>query len=127
MTQQRTFFGTDGIRGRYGVGAITPDFAMRLGWAAAVSLTDKTRPIYIGHDTRQSSAVLANAMAAGYMAGGVSVVALGVMPTPGVAQLVARQPAAGGILIRPERRDEPATQATESGRAHWSERQSAKH
>ena len=32
MTRQ--YFGTDGIRGRVGTAPITPDFVMRLGYAA---------------------------------------------------------------------------------------------
>ncbi len=31
---RRKYFGTDGIRGEVGKGAITPEFMLRLGWAA---------------------------------------------------------------------------------------------
>ena len=30
----RKFFGTDGIRGRVGDGVMTPEFVLKLGWAA---------------------------------------------------------------------------------------------
>ena len=34
----RQFFGTDGIRGRVGEGNISPDFMLKLGWAAGTVL-----------------------------------------------------------------------------------------
>ena len=30
----KQYFGTDGIRGKVGEGAITPEFMLKLGWAA---------------------------------------------------------------------------------------------
>jgi phosphoglucosamine mutase len=54
----RKFFGTDGIRGKVGVAPITPDFVMRLGYAAGKVLAQngsEQRPtVLIGKDTRIS-------------------------------------------------------------------------
>ncbi len=37
---ERKYFGTDGVRGKVGTFPITPDFALKLGWAAGKSLGD---------------------------------------------------------------------------------------
>ena len=34
MKPQRKYFGTDGIRGTVGTHPITPEFVLKLGWAA---------------------------------------------------------------------------------------------
>ena len=64
----RKYFGTDGIRGQVGVAPITPDFVMRLGYAAGMVLarenTGTTRPtVLIGKDTRISGYMLEAARA----------------------------------------------------------------
>ncbi|STQ09000.1 phosphoglucosamine mutase [Enterobacter cloacae] len=49
----RKYFGTDGIRGRVGDAPITPDFVLKLGWAAGKVLARHgSRKIIIGKDTR---------------------------------------------------------------------------
>ena len=53
----------------------------------------------IGKDTRLSSDMLENAMAAGLCSIGASVVTLGVVPTPAVAYLVEKYKADAGIMI----------------------------
>ena len=51
----RKYFGTDGIRGRVGDAPITPDFVLKLGWAAGKVLARHgSRKIIIGKDTRIS-------------------------------------------------------------------------
>lgn len=48
----RKYFGTDGVRGKVGEYPITPDFVMKLGWAACKVLSKKgTKKVLIGKDT----------------------------------------------------------------------------
>ena len=85
----RTYFGTDGIRGTVGQGAITPDFMLRLGHAVGQVLRrDAQRPtVLIGKDTRISGYMLESALEAGFASAGVDVLLTGPLPTPGVAYL----------------------------------------
>jgi phosphoglucosamine mutase len=85
----RTHFGTDGIRGAVGQGAITPDFMLRLGHAVGQVLRKTTdRPsVVIGKDTRISGYMLESALEAGFASAGVDVLLSGPLPTPGVAYL----------------------------------------
>ncbi len=85
----RTYFGTDGIRGTVGQGAITPDFMLRLGHAVGQVLRRGTeRPsVVIGKDTRISGYMLESALEAGFASAGVDVLLSGPLPTPGVAYL----------------------------------------
>ncbi|HSY26841.1 MAG TPA: phosphoglucosamine mutase, partial [Burkholderiaceae bacterium] len=67
----RKYFGTDGVRGRVGVNPITPDFVMRLGYAAGRVLTQASassgKPVVlIGKDTRISGYMLEAALEAGF-------------------------------------------------------------
>lgn len=71
----RKYFGTDGIRGLVGEAPITPDFVMRLGYAAGKVLSQshgaKVRPtVLIGKDTRISGYMLEAALEAGFSASG---------------------------------------------------------
>jgi len=85
----RRYFGTDGIRGTVGQGAITPDFMLRLGHAVGRVLRRQTdRPtVLIGKDTRISGYMLESALEAGFASAGVDVLLSGPLPTPGVAYL----------------------------------------
>lgn len=94
----RKYFGTDGVRGRYGAAVINEDFAARLGQAAALWLPRKAR-VLIGRDTRVSGVSLAAAVAAGLQAGGAEPVSLGIVPTPAVARAVLTSGAAFGVVI----------------------------
>ena len=94
-------FGTDGIRGIANKD-LTCELATQLGRAAAQVLTNKSNRhprVLIGKDTRLSSDMLENAMAAGLCSIGASVVALGVVPTPAVAYLVEKYKADAGVMI----------------------------
>jgi phosphoglucosamine mutase len=94
-------FGTDGIRSKVGE-LLTADLALQIGYWGAVILTaqqDDPAPIIIGQDSRNSSDMLASALAAGITAAGVEVWNLGLCPTPGVAHLTATSDAIGGIMI----------------------------
>jgi phosphoglucosamine mutase len=101
----RKFFGTDGIRGKVGVDPITPDFILKLGWAAGRVLGrhaagSKTRNlVIIGKDTRISGYMFESALEAGLVAAGLDVSLMGPMPTPAVAYLTRTFHAAAGIVI----------------------------
>ncbi|MER2539590.1 MAG: phosphoglucosamine mutase [Azonexus sp.] len=102
----RKYFGTDGIRGRVGQSPITPDFVMRLGYAAGKVLLEKIempvgeRPsVLIGKDTRLSGYMLESALEAGFAAAGVDVCLVGPIPTPAVAYLTRALRLQAGIVI----------------------------
>jgi phosphoglucosamine mutase len=98
----RKYFGTDGIRGLVGESPITPDFMLKLGWAAGCVLMDRfagANMILIGKDTRISGYMFESALQAGLINAGVDVGLLGPMPTPGVAYLTRTFQAQAGIVI----------------------------
>lgn len=95
----RHYFGTDGIRGRVGEGHITPDFVLKLGWAAGRVLGNGRGKILIGKDTRISGYMFESALEAGLVAAGVGIRLLGPMTTPGVAYLTRTFRASAGIVI----------------------------
>ncbi|MCD8547462.1 MAG: phosphoglucosamine mutase [Aeromonadaceae bacterium] len=96
----RQYFGTDGIRGKVGDNPITPDFVMKLGWAAGQVLAKQgTRKVLIGKDTRISGYMLEAALEAGLSAAGLKAVLLGPMPTPAVAYLTRTFRAEAGVVI----------------------------
>ncbi|MEM5435381.1 phosphoglucosamine mutase [Paraburkholderia diazotrophica] len=103
----RRYFGTDGIRGKVGDAPITPDFVLRLGYAAGKVLAGAdrwaktgTRPtVLIGKDTRVSGYMLEAALESGFAAAGVDVMLAGPMPTPGVAYLTRALRLAAGVVI----------------------------
>jgi phosphoglucosamine mutase len=98
----RKYFGTDGIRGRVGEGAISADFVLRLGNAYGHALRrDRWRKplVIIGKDTRISNYMFEAALEAGLVAAGVDVQLMGPMPTPAVAHLTRSLRADGGIVI----------------------------
>lgn len=94
------FFGTDGIRGKVGEFPLTPDFVMKLGWAAGVVLAkDGTKEVLVGKDTRASGYMLESALEAGLSAAGVSIALAGPIPTPAVAYLASTFRADAGVVI----------------------------
>ncbi len=98
----RQYFGTDGIRGQVGEPPITPDFMLKLGWAAGRVLVDRfsgPNMILIGKDTRISGYMFESALQAGLINAGVDVGLLGPMPTPGIAYLTRTFQAQAGIVI----------------------------
>jgi phosphoglucosamine mutase len=100
MMNQRQYFGTDGIRGQVGEGAITPEFMLKLGWAAGqVFVSQGKAKILIGKDTRVSGYMFESALEAGLSAAGVDVLLLGPMPTPAIAYLTRTFRAQAGIVI----------------------------
>jgi len=101
----RKYFGTDGIRGRVGDAPITPEFALRLGFAAGEVLARSDRAgehrpaVLIGKDTRISGYMLEAALESGFAAAGVDVMLCGPMPTPAVAYLTRALRLQAGIVI----------------------------
>jgi phosphoglucosamine mutase len=100
----RKYFGTDGVRGQVGSFPITPDFVMRLGYAAGRVLTQSApssgKPVVlIGKDTRISGYMLEAALEAGFSAAGVDVMLAGPMPTPAVAYLTRALRLSAGVVI----------------------------
>ncbi|MEE4251654.1 MAG: phosphoglucosamine mutase [Alcanivoracaceae bacterium] len=100
----RKYFGTDGIRGPVGQLPITPEFVLKLGWAAGKVMQargdqDLENKILIGKDTRSSGYIFESALEAGISSAGVDVRLLGPMPTPAVAYLTRTFRAQAGIVI----------------------------
>jgi phosphoglucosamine mutase len=107
----RKYFGTDGVRGRVGQPPITPDFVMRLGYAAGEVLVQRARQrvpglpagqhpaVLIGKDTRVSGYMLEASLEAGFSAAGVDVMLTGPLPTPAIAYLTRALRLQAGIVI----------------------------
>ncbi len=96
----RKYFGTDGIRGPIGKFPMTPDFALKLGWAAGKVLSNNSNPLaVIGKDTRISGYMLESALQAGLVAAGLDILLVGPMPTPAVSYLTRTFRASAGIVI----------------------------
>ena len=94
-------FGTDGARGIANT-ELTCELAMDIGRAAAMVLVGSHSghpKVLIGKDTRRSSDMLEDALAAGLWSIGANVVKLGVLPTPAVAYLVKKYQADAGVMI----------------------------
>ena len=102
----RKYFGTDGVRGKVGEAPITPEFVMKLGYAAGVTLVARERlpagdppAVLIGKDTRISGYMLEAALEAGFAAAGVDVMLAGPIPTPAVAYLTRALRLQAGVVI----------------------------
>ncbi|MGB5080823.1 MAG: phosphoglucosamine mutase [Burkholderiales bacterium] len=102
----RKYFGTDGVRGKVGETPITPDFVMRLGFAAGEVLVRRSAmpkgehpAVLIGKDTRVSGYMLEAALEAGFAAAGVDVMLTGPLPTPAVAYLTRALRLQAGVVI----------------------------
>lgn len=96
----KKYFGTDGIRGRVGQYPITPDFMLKLGWAAGMAFRRLGAcRILVGKDTRISGYMFESALEAGLSAAGADVMLLGPMPTPAIAYLTRTFHAEAGIVI----------------------------
>ena len=103
LKQQKKYFGTDGVRGRVGEFPITPDFILKLGYAAAKVLgrdNSNGSPLFlIGKDTRLSGYMFESALEAGLAAAGADIALLGPMPTPAISYLTKTLRASAGIVI----------------------------
>lgn len=97
---KKRYFGTDGIRGRVGSEGMSPEMAMKLGWAAGMVLKQVSNaPVIIGKDTRISGYLFESALEAGFAAAGVDVRLLGPMPTPAIAYIAKTFGAVSGVVI----------------------------
>ena len=102
QSKTKKYFGTDGIRGTVGRVPITPDFMLKLGWAAGKVFAREgngRNKILIGKDTRISGYMFEAALEAGVTAAGVDINLLGPMPTPAIAYLTRTLRAQAGIVI----------------------------
>ncbi|WP_160060708.1 phosphoglucosamine mutase [Psychromonas sp. L1A2] len=96
----KKYFGTDGIRGKVGESLITPEFALKLGWAAGRVLAKSgNKKVLIGKDPRISGYMLEAALQAGLTSAGIIPVLMGPMPTPAIAYLTHTFRATAGIVI----------------------------
>ena len=99
----RKYFGTDGVRGLVGQDPITPEFVLKLAFAAGKALVAREhghRPmVLIGKDTRISGYMLEAALQAGFTAASVDVHLTGPLPTPGIAYLTRAMRASAGVMI----------------------------
>lgn len=98
------YFGTDGVRGRVGQTPITPEFVMRLGYAAGKvlckAMSSSAKPVVlIGKDTRISGYMLEAALESGFAAAGVDVMLAGPIPTPAIAYLTRALRLSAGVVI----------------------------
>ena len=97
----RKYFGTDGVRGTVGSSPMTPEFVLRLGYAAGkiLSLKNPHPAVLIGKDTRISGYMIEAALEAGLSAAGVDVHMCGPIPTPAVAYLTRALRLSAGVVI----------------------------
>ena len=96
-------FGTDGVRGLANIAPMSPEVVMALGRAVVAVLAPAASGVkpslVVGCDTRLSSPMLEAALTAGICSAGADVLAVGVLPTPGVAYLIRHNGAVGGVMI----------------------------
>ena len=97
----RKHFGTDGVRGTVGESPMTPEFVLRLGYAAGKVLAKNAAhpAVLIGKDTRISGYMIEAALEAGFSAAGVDVHMSGPLPTPAVAYLTRALRLSAGVVI----------------------------
>jgi phosphoglucosamine mutase len=101
MSNGRSLFGTDGMRGVANLEPMTSATVMRLGMAIAARLRQPGRHtrIVIGKDTRLSGYMFESALAAGIVAMGADVWLTGPLPTPGIAFITASMRCDAGVVI----------------------------
>lgn len=95
----RRYFGTDGVRGRTGEIPMTPDFILKLGYAAGKTLAREGARVLIGKDTRISGYMFESALEAGLTYAGVDVALTGPMPTPAIAYLTRTLDTLAGCMV----------------------------
>lgn len=95
----KKLFGTDGVRGVANQYPMTAEFALKLAMACGQKICRNQHRVAIGRDTRISGPMLENALAAGFMAAGVDVMRLGVVPTPAITSIVGDLPVDMAVMI----------------------------
>ena len=91
-------FGTSGIRGKIG-SEITLDIAVNVGMAIATYVGGKGTKIILGYDSRTSNVMMENAVTAGILQCGCTVLKLGMAPTPLVGYATMKSKADAGVMI----------------------------
>ncbi len=92
-------FGTDGIRSRAGE-LLTAPLALQVGfWAGQIMRQQQPGAVVLGQDSRNSSPMIAAALAAGLTSAGLEVWDMGLCPTAAVAYMAADANTTGGIMI----------------------------
>lgn len=105
MSSSKKLFGTDGIRGIANRYPMTAEIALKVGRAVAHHFrgrgnrVDNKTLILIGKDTRRSSYMLEQALAAGITSQGANALFVGPIPTPGVAFLTRSMRADAGVMV----------------------------
>ncbi|HET7872795.1 MAG TPA: phosphoglucosamine mutase, partial [Terriglobales bacterium] len=95
----RKLFGTDGIRGVAGEYPLDKKTVFSIGRALGDHLPTGPRRVVIGQDTRESSAWIADVLAAGLRVANVAVASAGVITTPGIAYIAHMQKFSAGVVI----------------------------
>jgi len=98
----RSYFGTDGIRGRANSFPMTAEVALRVGLAAGRAFRtddDRRHLVVIGKDTRLSGYMVEPALVAGFTSAGMDVRTFGPLPTPAVAMMTRSMRADLGVMI----------------------------
>ncbi|OPX21440.1 MAG: phosphoglucosamine mutase [Planctomycetales bacterium 4484_123] len=93
----RLMVSISGVRGEVPE-VLTPRVAEDFG-AAFAAMLGPGKTVVLGRDTRSSGPAVRDAVTAGLTAGGLDVVDLGVVSTPGVALMTKRLGADGGVVI----------------------------
>ncbi|MDI2113357.1 phosphoglucosamine mutase [Commensalibacter nepenthis] len=103
MSNQRVFFGTDGIRGTANSNPMTVEVAQKLGQAVGLLFKNegdqRRHQVLIGKDTRLSGYMIESALIAGFLSAGIDVIVVGPMPTPAIAMLTRSLRADLGVMI----------------------------
>jgi phosphoglucosamine mutase len=95
----RKLFGTDGIRGVAGEFPLDKKTVYAAGRALGDHLPAGPRRVVLGQDTRESSAWIADLLAAGLRDSGVETASAGVVPTPAIAHLTHTHGFSAGVVI----------------------------
>ena len=96
------FFGTDGIRDRFGEGRLASENVRRIGRAIGAFAKErvaKAPRLFLGRDTRPSGPALLQGIAEGLAAEGLAAEDGGVLPTPAVAWWTAADGCDVGIAL----------------------------
>ncbi|MDD1659813.1 MAG: phosphopentomutase/phosphoglucosamine mutase [Methanomicrobiales archaeon] len=92
-------FGSSGIRQAFGPGLLA------LAVAAGRAVAGSASRVVLAHDTRTTSPLLAEAVTAGLVAGGVGVASCGIAPTPSLAYAARKFDA--GVMVTASHNPEP--------------------
>lgn len=95
------YFGTDGIRGNYGIEPITIPIIQKIAWAFGQLLkqTHLNPTVLIGRDTRATGTIIQNAINSALKSAKIHVIDGGIAPTPAIACNTKWMHAQGAIAI----------------------------